>query len=58
MGKIDAEIKRIITVAYNQAIEIIKSKKDLMSKVAEVLIKKESLDQDEFEKIVGKKLNG
>ncbi len=55
MSKIDAEIKKIITVAYNQAIEIVKSKKDLMAKVAEVLIKKESLDQDEFEKIVGKK---
>lgn len=55
MSKIDAEIKKIITVAYNQAIEIVKSKKSLMDKVAEVLIKKESIDQDEFEKIVGKK---
>ena len=55
MGKIDAEIKRIITVAYNQAVEIVKSKKELIDKVAAVLIKKESLDQDEFEKIVGKK---
>ncbi|MBI5122947.1 ATP-dependent zinc metalloprotease FtsH [Candidatus Roizmanbacteria bacterium] len=55
MAKIDAEIKKIITVAYNQAIAIVKSKKDLMDKVADVLIKKESIDQDEFEKIVGKK---
>ncbi|KKP49790.1 MAG: hypothetical protein UR42_C0032G0002 [Candidatus Roizmanbacteria bacterium GW2011_GWA2_33_33] len=44
-------------VAYNQAIAIVKSKKNLMDKVADVLIKKESIDQDEFEKIVGKKQN-
>jgi cell division protease FtsH len=55
MSKIDAEIKKIITVAYNQAIEIVKSKKNLMDKIADQLIKKESLDQEEFEKIVGKK---
>jgi cell division protease FtsH len=55
MSKIDAEIKKIITTAYNQAVEIVKSKKRLMDKVAAVLIKKESIDQDEFEKIVGKK---
>ncbi|MEK7597409.1 MAG: ATP-dependent zinc metalloprotease FtsH [Patescibacteria group bacterium] len=55
MNSIDAEIKKIIMTAYNQAIEIVKSKKKLMDKVADVLIKKESIDQDEFEKIVGKK---
>ncbi|MEK7097026.1 MAG: cell division protein FtsH, partial [Patescibacteria group bacterium] len=58
MNNIDAEIKKIIMTAYNQAIEIVKSKKKLMDKVADVLIKKESIDQDEFEKIVGKKLIG
>jgi len=55
MSKIDGEIKKIITTAYNQAVAIVQSKKDLMDQVTEVLIKKESLDQDEFEKIVGKK---
>jgi len=49
------KLKKIITVAHDQAIEIVKSKKDLMDKVALQLIKTESLDQDEFEKIVGKK---
>lgn len=58
MNNIDAEIKKIIMTAYDQAIKIVKSKKDLMDKVAELLIKKESIDQDEFEKIVGKKLIG
>jgi len=55
MNNIDAEIKKIIMTAYDKAISIVKSKRKLMDRVAEVLIKKESIDQDEFEKIVGKK---
>jgi len=55
MNNIDAEIKKIIMTAYDKAISIVKSKRKLMDQVAEVLIKKESIDQDEFEKIVGKK---
>jgi len=55
MNNIDAEIKKIIMTAYDKAISIVKFKRKLMDRVAEVLIKKESIDQDEFEKIVGKK---
>jgi cell division protease FtsH len=55
MAKIDEEIKKIIISAYKQAVKLIKEKRKLLDKVAEALIKKESLDQDEFEKIVGKK---
>jgi len=55
MAKIDEEIKKIIILAYNQATKLIKEKRKLLDKVADALIKKESLDQDEFEKIVGKK---
>jgi len=55
MAKIDKEIKKIIVQAYNQAKTIIKEKKSLLDKVAQALLKKESLDGDEFEKIVGKK---
>src|SRR3989339_115668 len=55
MNSIDAEIKKIIMVAYDQAVTIVKTNKKLMDQVAEILIKKESIDQDEFEKIVGKK---
>jgi cell division protease FtsH len=40
MAKIDAEIKKIITVAYNRAIEIVKSNKELIDKVADQLIKR------------------
>jgi len=55
MARIDEEIKKIIISAYKQAVKLIKEKRKLLDKVAEALIKKESLDQDEFEKIVGKK---
>ncbi len=55
MAKIDAEVKKIITVAYNQAVGIVKTHKQLLDKISEQLIKKESLDEDEFVKIVGKK---
>ena len=34
---------------------IIKSKRKLLDKVSEALLKKETIDRDEFEKIVGKK---
>ncbi|PIZ67174.1 cell division protein FtsH, partial [Candidatus Roizmanbacteria bacterium CG_4_10_14_0_2_um_filter_33_96] len=43
MNSIDAEVKKIIMTAYNRAIEIVKSKKKLMDRVADVLIKKESI---------------
>jgi len=56
MGKIDNEVKKIITEAYQKAADIIKEKRDVMDKVTAELMKKESLDQDEFEKIVGEKI--
>jgi cell division protease FtsH len=55
LAKIDEEIKKIINQAYKKAVNIIKEKRPLLDQVAETLLKKESLDQEEFEKIVGKK---
>lgn len=55
LAKIDNEIKKILDYGYNLAKKIILEKKDFLTKVADELIKKESLDQEEFEKIVGKK---
>ncbi len=57
LAKIDAEIKKIITHAYKLAGDIIKANKEVLDKVAEQLLIEESLDQDEFEKIVGVKNN-
>ncbi len=53
--KIDAEIRKIIDNAHIQAQKILKENKIKMDKVAKALLEKETLDTDEFEKIVGKK---
>lgn len=57
LAKIDAEIKNIIINAYKIAVDIIKTNRETLDRVAEQLLLHESLDQDEFEKIVGKKNN-
>ena len=55
MAKIDQEIKKIIDTAYKEASSIIQEHREKLDAVAGELIKRESLDQEEFEKIVGKK---
>lgn len=57
MSKIDQETNKIISVGYKQASEMLKNKKTILDQVAKTLLVKESLDQDEFEKIVGHKGN-
>jgi cell division protease FtsH len=53
--KVDSEVKRIVDEAYKQALSIIKSKRKKLDDVAKALLKDETLNRDEFEKIVGKK---
>lgn len=55
MSKIDAEVAKILETAYAQAVATIKKHRKLLDRVAEELIKKESMDSDEFEAIVGEK---
>jgi len=55
MAKIDTEVRKILDVAYEKAAALLKDHKKELDGVAEMLIKKENMDQDEFEKIVGKK---
>lgn len=55
LGKIDGEVKKIISEAYEKAVKTLKENRKYLDQVANELLKKESLDQDEFEKIVGKK---
>lgn len=51
-AKIDEEIKEIIDKTYNIAKKIILEKLNTLKKIAEELIKKETLEQKEFEKII------
>ncbi|MBU0997983.1 ATP-dependent zinc metalloprotease FtsH [Patescibacteria group bacterium] len=53
--KIDNEVNKIIDGCYKNAEEILKKNKKLLDKVVEKLLIKETLDKDDFEKIVGKK---
>ena len=55
MAKIDEEMHKILDLAYSQAVSMIKEKRELLDKVASELMTKESLDQDQFEAIVGPK---
>lgn len=54
-SRIDTEVKKIIDKSYLQAQTILKKNKLKLDKVAKELLEKETLDGDEFEKIVGKK---
>lgn len=57
-AKIDSEISKIIDMAYKQAKDILSKSKPKLDKTAKALLEKETLDTDEFEKIVGKKRSG
>ena len=47
-GEIDAEVKRFLTHAYDIAEKILKTHKPALKKIADVLMEKEVLEQDEF----------
>jgi len=53
--KIDNEIRKIVETGHKKATKIVKEKRKLLDKVSEALLKKETIDREEFEKIVGKK---
>lgn len=53
--KVDNEVKGIMDKAYKEAVILIKKNRKKLDEVSERLIKKETLEREEFEKIVGKK---
>ncbi|KKQ01868.1 MAG: ATP-dependent zinc metalloprotease FtsH [Candidatus Roizmanbacteria bacterium GW2011_GWA2_36_23] len=55
LSDIDKEVKNIIGQSYQSAVKIIKEQRKNLDAVAGALLKLESLDADEFEKIVGSK---
>ncbi len=52
---IDKEVTRLIRNAQKVAEKIIRAKKKLLAKIAKTLIEKETIEKDEFEKIIGRK---
>lgn len=55
LTKVDGEVKKILDQANKQAVEILKKNKVKLDKVAKALLEKETLDTEEFEKLIGKK---
>lgn len=53
---IDQEVKKILDKAEREAMVLIKKHKIKLDKVAKALLEKETLDGEEFENIVGKKV--
>lgn len=54
--KVDKEIKRLIDEGHLLALSLVKKHKQLLDKVAKTLLNKETIEAEEFEKIVGKKV--
>jgi len=53
MEKIDTEVKKMLDTGYKLAEKLVKEKRKLLDKVSVALLEKETLDRDDFEKIVG-----
>ncbi|NQU83565.1 MAG: ATP-dependent zinc metalloprotease FtsH [Parcubacteria group bacterium] len=53
--KIDSEVSKIINNALKTAEDIVRSEKKTLEKIVKVLLEKETLEREDFEKIVGPK---
>ena len=53
--RVDNEVKKIVDSCYKEALKIIRAKRKTLDNVVEKLMEKETLDKDDFEKIVGAK---
>jgi cell division protease FtsH len=51
-AKIDTQIKEITTAAYRRAVKILKTHRTQMDILAKALLEKETLEEEEFEKIM------
>jgi len=54
-GKIDEQVKKITDVAYEKAVVILNKLRKKLDVLAEELIKKETIESEEFEKLIGPK---
>jgi len=52
--KIDREVEKFIKAAENQAKKILTKKKNLLEKISQTLIKKETIERKEFEELIGR----
>jgi len=52
--KVDEEIKKFVDMAYKKALDILEKNRKKMDEVAKVLVEKETLNEEEFEELMGK----
>jgi len=52
---IDNEIKNIVETQFERALDLLKSKRDVLDKLAERLIEREVIFKDDLEEILGKR---
>jgi cell division protease FtsH len=53
--EIDTEVSRFIDDAYKTSEKILTEKKDTLERIAKTLLEKETLEQEEFNELIGKK---
>jgi len=53
--KVDKEVSKIIDSCYRRAVALLKKERKNLGKIVSLLMSKETIDKDDFEKIVGKK---
>ena len=53
--KVDVEVKKTVDEAYKEALSIVRKNRKNLDKLVVKLLQKETIDREEFEKIVGKK---
>ena len=51
--EIDEQVSKFIKNAYNEAEKVLKEKKDVLDKLSAILLEKETIEQEEFNEIVG-----
>lgn len=54
-AQIDEEVQKFIKDAESQAIKILSKKKKLLDKIGKTLIEKETIEREEFERLIGKR---
>ena len=53
-NKIDQEVSNFIHDAYKTAEKVINEKKETLERIAKTLLEKETIEQDEFDELIGK----
>ncbi len=53
MAKVDAEVSKVLDEAYQKAVTVIREKRDKLDAVAKKLLEVETLEGDEFAKLIG-----